>query len=300
MAATVSVQENESVQFIGPRSDPMAFDSSAEFEKFVDLHGYGTGQQLLAATYRTFLNLARSQGRSVPPGIEVRFETDIPRGVGLAGSSALVISLLRGLLELVGMELESHLLPSLALSAEVDQLGLAAGLQDRVVQTYGGLVAMDFSQMTTDPRTGLAYGRYEELDVDGLPNLFLAYSLTGSEPSSLYHRELRARYSAGTPETLRGLADLAALVAKGKAALRWGSGLGPLMAQNMELRQMLGPIAAKQLVLIDAARTCDLDATFCGSGGAIVGVWHSDSDLDRLRNRVDDFGAVVQPIHPFR
>ena len=36
--------------------------------------------------------------------------------------------------------------PSLALSVEREELGIAAGLQDRVVQAYQGLVFMDFSR----------------------------------------------------------------------------------------------------------------------------------------------------------
>lgn len=299
MFATVSVEASESVRFSGPRPDPFAFESTADFEQFVDRYGYGTGEQLLVATYRTFLDLARSQGWGVPAGIEVRYETNIPRGVGLAGSSALVISFLRGLLDLCEVQLDDLLLPAVALSVEVDQLGLAAGLQDRVVQTYGGLVAMDFSKMAIDPRTGLGFGHYEPLDPEGLPNLFLAYSASASEPSSQYHNVLRARHSAGHPETLSGLSELAALVAKGKAALRWGSGLGPLMTRNMELRQLLAPISDAQMGLIEAARACELDATFSGSGGAIVGVWNDEADLDRLGNNLSDSGAVVQVIRSF-
>ncbi len=299
MFARVSVEASDRVRFLGPTSDPYAFGSTAEFEKSVDRYGYGTGQQLLAATYRTFLNLARSQDWSVPKGVEVRFESSIPRGVGLAGSSALAISFLRGLLDLTGVGLDEELLPSLALSAEVDQLGIAAGLQDRVVQTFGGLIAMDFSEMTTDARTGLRHGRYESVDLGGLPPLFLAYSQAASEPSSTYHGALRARFRAGDPETVRGLVELAGLVAKGKAALRWGSGLGPLMAQNMELRQALGPVPVKQLELIEAAKSCGLDATFCGSGGAIVGVYTDDADLDNLRNVPAENPATVEKIQPF-
>ena len=296
MFATVSVEEIDVVRFSGPIPDPM---STEDFERFVDLYGYGTGEQLLAATYRTFLDLARSQGWSVPAGVDVRYETDIPRGVGLGGSSALVISLLRALLDLCGVQLDDRLLPSLALSVEVDQLGIAAGLQDRVVQTYGGLMAMDFSKMTTDPRTGLAFGQYESLDPENLPSLFLAYSPGASEPSSQYHGILGARHAAGHPETLAALTELAGLVAQGKAALRWGNGLGSLIARNMALRESLAPISAPQMMLIDTARDCGLDATFAGSGGAIVGVWSDDSDLDRLRNGLGESGAVVQAIQPF-
>jgi galactokinase/mevalonate kinase-like predicted kinase len=36
--------------------------------------------------------------------------------------------------------------PEVILSIERDELGISAGLQDRVIQTYGGLVHMDFTR----------------------------------------------------------------------------------------------------------------------------------------------------------
>jgi glucuronokinase len=299
MAATVSVAEDEVVRISGPRSDPFEFDSVNEFAWFVDRFGFGTGQQLLAATLRTFLDLARSQRWNVPAGVDIKFDTRIPRGVGLAGSSALVISLLRCLLDLCGQQLDERLLPAVALSAEVDQLGLTAGLQDRVVQTYGGLVAMDFGSPTTDARTGLVFGTYERLDPGSLPRLFLAFSLNAAQPSSNYHHVLRAKFDAGEPATLAGLHELAALVARGKAALRWGEGLGPLMAHNMEIRSSLAPVSDAQMGLIESAQDCGLDATFTGSGGAIVGVFDDEADLARLAHRLDDPEAIVQEVRPF-
>lgn len=300
MGATVSVLEDEVVRISGPHPDLFEFDSVAEFALFVDRFGYGTGEQLLAATLRTFLDLAQTQGWKVPAGMDISFNTRIPRGVGLAGSSALVISLLRCLLDLCGQQLAEHLLPALALSAEVHQLGMAAGLQDRVVQTYGGLVAMDFGALTTDAKTGLVFGNYERLDPETLPRLFVAYSAAAAEPSSSYHQVLRSRFTAGDPVTVAALHELAGLVARGKATLRWGGhGLGPLMTRNMEIRASLAPVGDAQMELVESARDCGLAATFTGSGGAIVGVFDDEADLDRLSSRLEDPDAVVREVQPF-
>ena len=78
-------------------------------------------------------------------GAAVRWSTDIPRAVGLGGSSAIVIAVLRALGERHAVQLEPAALAALALSIEVDDLGIAAGLQDRVAQAFGGLTFMDFS-----------------------------------------------------------------------------------------------------------------------------------------------------------
>ena len=75
----------------------------------------------------------------------VRYSTTIPRAVGMAGSSAIIVATLRGLMEFYEVEIPLHVQPSLALSVETMELGIAAGLQDRVVQIYEGLVAMNFA-----------------------------------------------------------------------------------------------------------------------------------------------------------
>jgi hypothetical protein len=65
------------------------------------------------------------------------------------------------------------------LNIEKVELGISAGLQDRVIQTYGGLVHMDFSPTALAPAqaevTGLS--PYTPLDPALLPDLYLAYDL---------------------------------------------------------------------------------------------------------------------------
>ena len=65
--------------------------------------------------------------------------TTIPRSVGLAGSSAIVIAALRA----AGVDLEPPEVAELALAIERDDLGIAAGLQDRAVQAFDQPVLVD-------------------------------------------------------------------------------------------------------------------------------------------------------------
>jgi glucuronokinase len=58
------------------------------------------------------------------------------------------------------------------LSVEMDELGINAGLQDRVIQTYGGCVYMNFDKELME-RQG--HGDYVEMDANKLPKLWLAY-----------------------------------------------------------------------------------------------------------------------------
>ena len=48
--------------------------------------------------------------------------------------------------------------------------GITAGLQDRVIQVYGGLVYMDFNKAHMDKN---GYGLYKQLDTKLLENLSL-------------------------------------------------------------------------------------------------------------------------------
>lgn len=62
--------------------------------------------------------------------------------------------------------------PQVILDIEREELGIAAGLQDRVIQTYGGIVHMDFTRMQTESR-----GIYTPLDSSLLPELYLLYNI---------------------------------------------------------------------------------------------------------------------------
>ena len=67
----------------------------------------------------------------------LRYDTNIPRQVGLAGSSAIVTAALRCLMDFYGVtaaDVPRHRLPQLVLDVERQELGIQAGLQDRVVQ----------------------------------------------------------------------------------------------------------------------------------------------------------------------
>jgi hypothetical protein len=61
--------------------------------------------------------------------------------------------------------------PQLILDIERLELGIAAGLQDRVIQTHGGVVHMDFSRLKEEGR-----GVYTAMDPHLLPELYLAYN----------------------------------------------------------------------------------------------------------------------------
>ncbi|KAJ3117465.1 hypothetical protein HDU96_006702 [Phlyctochytrium bullatum] len=105
-------------------------------------------------------------------GFQLLYKTNVPRQVGLAGSSALITALLKALIKFHkhdddDQKFPPHIRANLALSAERDQLNIAAGQQDRVIQAYGGLVFMNFDRSLMETR---GYGIYESLPLDLLPS----------------------------------------------------------------------------------------------------------------------------------
>jgi len=103
-------------------------------------------------------------------GFRLSYDTNIPRQAGLSGSSAIVTAALSCLEAFFGdsFALPKPLRPALVLAAE-SALGITAGLQDRVVQTYEGAVFMDFS---AEGMKACGHGDYTPLDPDLLPPLW--------------------------------------------------------------------------------------------------------------------------------
>ncbi len=274
MGATVDLRPDHGVAIEPGAEDVPRWAGIDQLVERVDRDGLGTGVQLLTATVRTVCDVADDLGRRRPGGFHLSYETDIPRGVGLAGSSALVLAALSVLGRHAGLEWPAHALPPIALGVETGRLGITAGLQDRVIQCRGGAVAMDFSDLRGDARYGVHHGTDEPVDPESLPPLFLGWYRDGAAPSGTYHRHLRAAFDAGDPEVRRGLRRLAALVGEGRAALRWGAHdrFGELVAENMAVRRTLAPVEPAQLEPIDALLAAGIPATFTGSGGAVVGL----------------------------
>jgi glucuronokinase len=222
----------------------------------------------------------------------VRYETDIPRQVGLGGSSALIAATLRALMAHYGVTLSLSELATLALEAETEELRIAAGLQDRVVQAYGGLVYMDFDRSTVEAS---GRGRYERLDPARLPRLYVAYRKELSKVSGHVLSELGARFARGDETVIRTLGEIAQLAQAGREALLRGAvpEFARLMDENFDLRRRIVPVSEENLALVEAGRRAGACAKFAGSGGSIVGVVEDDAMLVRLTEALGGIGATL-------
>ena len=113
----------------------------------------------MKATISRFAQYCAEHAIQLPEkNFAVRYRSNIPRHVGMAGSSALVTATLRCLMEYYEVAIPEEIQPNLILSVETDELGISAGLQDRVIQVYQQCVFMDFDRALME-RQG--HGRYE-------------------------------------------------------------------------------------------------------------------------------------------
>src|SRR5262249_54078459 len=173
------------------------------------------GIRLVKATVKKFVEYCQRTGRRLHDrNFSIRHDSNIPRQVGLAGSSAIIVATLRCLMDFYEVSIPLEVQPSLALSVETDELKIAAGLQDRVIQVYEGLVSMDFARDRMVERDGLLCGVYERLDPALLPPVYVAYKADVSEPTEVFHNDIRARFDRGEEKVVGAMKKFAALAAE--------------------------------------------------------------------------------------
>lgn len=298
--AEVTLYEWDEVEIVWSQEDRSRFDSVDELHADVELHGYYGGIRLVKATIKKFVDYCRRQKLPLHDrNFSIRYASDIPRQVGLAGSSAIIVATLRCLIDFYQADIPQVLLPSLALSVETDELGIGAGLQDRVIQVYQGVVYMDFAKSRMRQQDGFWCGRYEPLDPALLPSLYIAFGTDASEPTEVVHNNLRARFDAGEPDVVGAMRQFADLTERARAALVAGDAaeLSRLIDANFDLRHSICQIPAVQLEMVQRARAAGGSAKFAGSGGAIIGTYTDDSMLGRLVEQLGAIGCrLIKPI----
>src|SRR5262249_15320452 len=216
--AEAVLYEWEDLELVWTDQNQHRFGSLDELVHDVKMHGYFGGIPLIKATIKKFAEYCRHQGHPLHRrNFSIRFETNVPRQVGLAGSSAIVVATLRCLMDFYQVQIPREVQPSLALAVETEELGITAGLQDRVIQVYEGLVYMDFARERMEERNGFCCGQYERLDPALLPPLYLAYVARDAsdfvQPTYAVHTPLRVRFQPGEPAGVGGVKPFARLAA---------------------------------------------------------------------------------------
>jgi len=287
--AEVAMYEWEDVELVWSQEDQSSFRSVQELVRDVQLHGYYGGIRLVKATIKKFVEYCRRHELSLDDrNFSVRYETNIPRQVGLAGSSAIIVATLRCLMEFYGIEIPRRVQPSLVLAVEKEELGIAAGLQDRVIQVFEGVVYMDFAEERIETICDYPCGVYEPLDPTVLPPLYLAYGTDVSEPTEVVHNDLRARFECAEPDVVAAMKRFADLTVDAREAILIGNAprLGRLINANFNLRRSICRIPDRQVEMVQRARRAGATAKFAGSGGAVIGTFPNEATFERLKTEL--------------
>jgi glucuronokinase len=295
--AHVSLYQTPELRIEPQIQDLHEYKNINDLVESVNLHGYYGGDRLIKATIKKFRDYCHSENiRLEGKNFTVRYLSTIPRQVGLAGSSAIITSCMRALMKFYSVKISDKNLPSLVLSTEVDELGINAGLQDRVIQTYEGCVFMDFDRTIMEK---YYHGKYIQLEPDLLPKLFIAYRLDMGKESGVVLNDVKVRYEKGDSFVIDTLHQIGELAEQGKTAIEQKDydTLHTLMNHNFDLRRKIMNIRATDLALVETARKCGASAKFAGSGGSIIGMYRDDEMLNHLKVELHKVKARV--IKPF-
>ncbi len=288
--ARVLLYPSARLEIKASKADMPVFESLDDLYATTRWRGYYGGIRIIQAAIVRFTDYCRAEKINLPDrNFTIEYESTIPMRLGMGGSSAIIVSVLRGLCTYFEVDIPKPVLANLALEAETRELGVPAGLQDRVIQVYEGLVYMDFSK---DLMERQRYGAYEPLDPSLLKNVYLAYRTSLSEGTEVFHSDVRSRWQAGDPVVVKAMQTWAGYASEGREALLKGDAetLNHLINANFDLRARLYRLSDGNLQMIHRAREVGASSNFAGSGGAITGLYRDERMFEALVR-------VMEPLH---
>lgn len=208
--------------------------------------------------------------RAVSPqtGLEIVTRNEAPAGSGLGASSALLVALLKGLLELRSDKEDPRKIVDLAANIETTSIGVPAGKQDHIAAVYGGISLIDFTCRDfvrhTVSEEDAASERLEEMIV-------LSYTGEGRF-SGMNNWEITKGFIDNVGEIRQNLLqirDVARQVGQAVFSGAWGD-LGPLVAEEWRLRRMLAQgVSTPRIdsIMSAASAAGGLASKICGAGG---------------------------------
>ena len=297
--AETTLYEWDRLEIVASQNDLSIFRNIGELAEDVRLHGYYGGVRLIKATIKGFYDYCTNLGiKLAKDNFSVRYESNIPRQVGLAGSSAIIVATFRCLFDFYNVEIPKNVLPSLVLAVERDELGIMAGLQDRVAQVFEGATFMNFSREAMHEISGFSCGEYESIPADFVPPLYIAYSSNAGEPTERFHNNLRARFDAGEEAVVCAMQQFAEIAQGARDALyrHDTKKLARLIDANFDLRRSICHLPQQHIGMVEMARSVGASAKFAGSGGAIVGTYSDEKNYENLKSVLNAIGCQVMKL----
>ena len=285
------LSESARMRFVPGEVDDATFDSPEHLVHDLRIFGYYGGIRMLKAVAKLFFEYCMAHSIEIPAkNFTAEYKINVPRLVGLSGSSAICSAMLKALMKFYGVTVPPEYAPTLCLEAERDELGINCGYQDRLIQMYNGLVFMDFDRAYLEEHE---YGRYERLDPGLLPNLYIAYDPKRAEESGKAHKKVKKLFEEKKPDILAAMTEFAEIAQRGRDALVEGrkDEIPALVNANFDLRDRIFNISDENRNMVIEARKTGASAKFAGSGGAIVGTYEDEEQFTRLAAALRGIGC---------
>lgn len=294
--AHVSLYQTPELHIEPQNQDQNIYRNIYDLVESVSLVGYYGGDRLIKAAIKKFCEYCdENKIKLSNKNFTIRYHSSIPRQVGLAGSSAIITATMRALMKFYKVKIPMEILPTIILSAEADELGINAGLQDRVIQVYEGCVYMNFAKEIIEQKK---HGYYERIDPKLLPKLYIAYKTDLGKVSGKVLSDIKTRWEKRDEHVISTLKRIADIAEEGKDAIRQKDveKLGQLINENFDRRSQIMNITESNRQLVQTARNCGASAKFTGSGGSIIGIYNDDEMLTRLVVELKKIRArVIKP-----
>ena len=298
----LTLSESGRLRFVPGEVDDATFASPQQLVHDLRLYGYYGGVRMLKAVAKRFFEYCMEHGIDLPArNFSAEYKINIPRLVGLSGSSAICSAMLKALMRFYGAAIPLEDTPTICLEAERDELGIACGLQDRVIQMYNGMVFMDFDRELVE---GTGHGRYERLypSASGFDpaalGLYVAYDPNRAEESGKAHRKVKKLFEQNNGDVIAAMSEFADIAQQGRDAIIAGEcgKLAGLVNANFDLRDRIFNVAEENRRMVMTARSVGASAKFAGSGGAIVGTCEDGERFAALKSALAAIGCrTIRP-----
>lgn len=296
--AEAELYESPELDLLPSLRDHNTFANMEDLHRDIVLYGYYGGIRLLKGSIKKFYEYVKEHDLTIEnKNFTIRYQSNIPNRLGLAGSSAIITAAMRALCKFYGVEIRADHFANLVLAVEKDELGIPAGLQDRVAQSYNHPVYMDFNQAHMEK---FGVGKYKPIEIPEDLNLYIAYRTDLAEGSEILHSRLRHDFNDGKPEVLAAMKEWSHLTDQVRDALesRDFAKIPALLDRNFDLRCEVcaEAVSDKNRRMVEIARKVGASAKFTGSGGAIIGTYEDEAMFRRLCKELKRYQVeVIKP-----
>ncbi len=282
--ANVQLYQTPELEIKPQGLDVTSYKNMQTLVEYINFAGYYGGMRLLKGMIKVFYeHCMRNNIQLASKNFTIRYDSNIPLRLGLAGSSAILSACLKAICLFYKVYIDPATFANLVLSVENNELGISAGLQDRVAQAFEKPVFMDFDKTTMEKQ---GYGNYQVLNTTNLPKFYIAFRKNLSEGTETVHNNLKARFNIGEEKVVQAMNRWGEITEEFKTALakKDDETMHNLINENFDLRYSLIAISKGNVEMVELARSVGASAKFTGSGGAIIGTYKDEIMFSNLKD----------------